>query len=98
MHARVSRIEMDPGKIDDSIKEIEEGILPTLKGTDGFKALMVGVDRSSGKVIGVAYWDSEEAMKAAEEVGDSSRKQAAEAGGATSRPEVERYEVAIEGW
>jgi heme-degrading monooxygenase HmoA len=96
MHARVSTIEMDSDRIDDAVKEIEQGIIPTLKDTDGFKGLTVGVDRDGGKVIGVAYWDSEEAMKAAETAGNSARKRAAEAGGATSPPKVERFAVAID--
>jgi heme-degrading monooxygenase HmoA len=96
MNVRVSRIQMDAAKVDDSVKVTEEEIVPTLKDTDGFKGLTVGVDRSSGKAIAVTYWDSEETMNAAEEMGNSARKQAAEAGGASGPPEVERYEVAID--
>jgi heme-degrading monooxygenase HmoA len=96
MHARVSTLQMDSARIDDATKQLEEEDLPTLKATDGFKGFTLFADRSTGKCIGATYWETEEAMKAAEEVGQSARQRAAETGGATSEPEVERFEVLLD--
>jgi heme-degrading monooxygenase HmoA len=37
------------------------------KGLDGFNGFTLIADRSSGKVIGVSFWESEEAMQASED-------------------------------
>ena len=38
MYARISTIEGDAGKIDDAVAAINEKVLPTLKGIEGFTA------------------------------------------------------------
>jgi heme-degrading monooxygenase HmoA len=96
MHARMSTIQMDPGRIDETISQFEEQDLPTLKQMDGFKGFTMHVDRSSGKVIGIAYWDSKEQMDASEEAVTSIRQRVADTGGATAAPAVERFEVALD--
>jgi heme-degrading monooxygenase HmoA len=96
MHARVTTLQMDPGKIDDAIAGLEENDIPMFKDLDGFKGFSLMVDRSSGKCIGLSYWESEDAMKASEESVKDSRARAAETGGASAEPDVERYEVAID--
>ena len=95
MHARVTTLTLDPGKVDDVIGQLEREDLDKLKATDGFRGMTLLIDRSSGKGIGTTYWDSEAAMKAAEQVGDETRRRAAETGGA-GEPQVERFEVAID--
>ena len=95
MHARVTTLTMDPAKVDEMIGQLEREDLDKLKATDGFRGMTVLVDRSSGKGIGTTYWDSEEAMKAAEQIGEETRRRAAEAG-ASGEPEVERFEVALD--
>ena len=96
MHARVSTLQLDPGKIDDAIAGLEQNDLPMFKSLDGFKGFSLMVDRSSGKVIGLSYWESEEAMKASEDAVKDARARAAETGGASAEPGVERYEFAID--
>jgi hypothetical protein len=54
------------------------------------------VNRASGEVMGTSYWDSREQMDASEEAVSDSRRRAAETGGASDEPKVERYEVALD--
>lgn len=96
MHARVSTIQMDVGKIDDAVKQLEDEDLPKIRELDGFKGFTLLVDRSSGKLIGTTYWDSEGQMAAADEAGTEARERAAKTGGATATPQVERFEVALD--
>ena len=96
MHARLTTLEMDPGKLDDAIAGLEQTDIPMFKGLDGFKGFSLMVDRSSGKAIGLSYWESEEAMSASEDAVKDARRRAADAGGASAEPQVERYEVAID--
>jgi heme-degrading monooxygenase HmoA len=95
MHARVSTLTMDSAKLDEVIRQLESEDLDKLKATDGFRGMTLVVDRSSGKGIGTTYWDSEEAMAAAEQIGEETRRRAADTGGA-GEPQVERFEVAID--
>lgn len=96
MHARVTTLDVDPGRIDDVVRQVEEQNVPGWKELDGFKGFTLLVDRSSGKVIGTSYWESREAMDASEDAVAGDRRQAAETGGASSEPDVERFEVALD--
>ena len=96
MHARVTTVEGDPGRTDEVLRQIESDVLPLLEDQAGFKGFTVHVDRSSGKVVGTSYWESEEAMQASEEAVRGPREEAAQRGGASGGPTVEQFEVAID--
>ena len=96
MHARVTTLQLQPDRIDDAVAGLEQNEVPMWKGLDGFKGFTLLVDRQSGKVVGTSYWESEEAMQASEEAVKESRSRAAETGGASSEPQVERFEVAVD--
>jgi heme-degrading monooxygenase HmoA len=96
VHARFSILQMQPDRIDQSVSQLEEEDLPTIKGIDGFRGFTMFVDRSSGKAVGISYWDSKEQMDASEEQVKGARQRAADTGGAASEPEVERFEVALD--
>lgn len=96
VHARVTTIEMDPAKLDETVARVEEEDLPTWRGLDGFKGFTLLVDRKSGKVIGTSYWATKEQMQNSEDAVSESRQRAADTGGASSPPEVERFEVALD--
>jgi heme-degrading monooxygenase HmoA len=95
MHDRTTIVDGDPGRIDDVLRQIESEVLPVLKEQDGFKGFTVHVNRSSGKVVGTSYWESQDSMQASEEAVRGPREEAAQRGGASS-PTVEHFEVAID--
>jgi heme-degrading monooxygenase HmoA len=96
MHARVTTIQMDPARIDEAASQLEEQDLPRFKELDGFRGFTMFVDRSSGKVIGISYWDSVEQMQASEDAVKDARQRASDTGGASAEPGVERFEVALD--
>ena len=96
MHARMTTIEMDPGRIDAVASELEERDLPEWEELPGFRGFILAVNRTSGKVVGTSYWDSEEEMNGAEAVVKDARRRAADTGGATAEPSVERFEIALD--
>lgn len=96
MYARVTTIQMDPGKVDEAVTRFEQEDLPTIQGLDGFRGFTLIVDRSSGKAIGTSYWDDEEKMNASEDAVKDARQRTADTGGASGEPQVERFEVAID--
>ncbi len=96
MHARVTRLDLDPGRIDDAVRQLESEEVPQFKELDGFKGFTLLGDRDSGQVIGVSFWESQEQMQSSEEAVKDSRQRAAETGGASGDPAVERYEVLLD--
>ncbi len=62
-----------------------------MEGFEGFVALG---DRQSGRVLGVAFWESEEALRATEQAVSGVRSGAAEASGGTVAS-VGEYEVLV---
>ena len=94
MHARVSTIQGAPGKVDDVARQAQEQTLPQLQKLEGFKGFVVLGDRQSGKMLGVSFWESEEALRASDEAASSVRSAAAQtADGIVAG--VEEYEVFV---
>ncbi len=94
MYARVNTIEGSPDRMDDATRHIQEQTMPQLRQMEGFEGFVALGDRQSGKVLGVAFWESEEALRATEEALSSVRSGAAEAAGGTLAS-VEQYEVLV---
>ena len=95
MHARMSIFEGPPDKLDEGVRHAREVILPQAKEMDpGFKGIIALTDRQSGKMLGITFWESEEALRASEEAANRLREGSAEAGGGTVAG-VERYEVGL---
>ena len=94
MYARMSTLEGLPDEMDEGLRQVKEHVLPLLQQQDGFKGFIALGDRQSGELIGITFWESEQAMQASEEVGERTRRDAAEATSDTIE-DVERYEVGL---
>jgi hypothetical protein len=79
---------------DEGIRQAREQVLPRAKQMDEFKGMIALGDRRSGKTLGITFWESEEAMRASEEVANQLRQESAEASG-DEIAGVERYEVGL---
>jgi heme-degrading monooxygenase HmoA len=97
MYVRISTIEGDAGKIDDAVATINEKVLPTLTGIEGFTSVNFLADKSSGKLIGIAFWESESAMAASVEAVDPIRTAVADAMGGNI-VSVESFELVAQSW
>jgi heme-degrading monooxygenase HmoA len=94
MHARVTTMEGTSERLAEGLRQIREDVLPQLQQQDGFKGFVVFDNRQSGKLIGFSLWESEQAMRASEEVADRTRTASAGVMDDTIAG-VERYEVAL---
>ena len=92
MYARVASFNMDEG-IDETIDQVRNDVETDKRppGLEDAKGMMMLVDRSSGKSIGITLFDNEEAMKRGDEA-----LNAMSPGGGGSRTGVEFYEVAVQ--
>ena len=79
MYARLSTIEGAPDKLDEATRHLQEQALPQLQKMDGFKGFVALGDRNSGKMIGLAFWEDEDALRATEHEVSGMRSGAAEA-------------------
>ena len=94
MYARVTTLEGPPDRLDDAARHVREQVVPQLQQMNGFKGFIALGDRQSGKLLGVAFWESEEVLRATEEAMTRVRSGAAEAAGGTVAG-VEQYEVHV---
>ena len=94
MHARLSYVEGAADAVEAGVASFREQVVPNVR-EHGGKAAFLLLDRDSGKAIGVTLWESEDALRASEELGNALRAQAAEEMHATAAPRVERYEVVV---
>ncbi len=94
MYVRLNTIEGSLDRMDDFTTHIQEQTLPQLRQMDGFKGFVALGDRRSGKLLGVSFWESEEALRATEQPVSSMRSEAADAAGGTLAS-VEQYEVLV---
>jgi len=92
MHARVATFNLGDD-VDQTINQVrgdvESGNRPP--GLEDAKGVMMLVDRSSGKSIGITFFDDEDALKR----GDEALNAMSPSGGG-SRTGVEFYEVAVQ--
>ena len=96
MHVRTTTLELDPARVDEVIADLEERDVPEFRKLDGFRGFLVLVDRKSGKVTGMSFWQTDDQMKNSEEAVAASRERAVKTGGAQGEPVIERLEVALD--
>ena len=97
MQARISTIEGDPSRIDDAVAVLNEKTIPTLKDVKGFTAVNFMVDRSAGKLVAVAFYADEAALKGSVEAVGPMRNEVADAMGGKVVG-VESYELVAQSW
>jgi exopolysaccharide biosynthesis protein len=92
MYARVASFNMDEG-LDQTIDQVRNDVQNDNRppGLEDAKGMMMLVDRSSGKTMGITLFDSEDAMKR----GDEALNAMSPSGGG-ARTGVEFYEVAVQ--
>jgi hypothetical protein len=91
MYARVATFNMGKG-LDETIQEIKTDVENDNRppGLEDAKGMMMLVDRSSGKAIGITLFDTEEALKRGDEA-----LNAMSPGGGGTRTGVEFYEIPV---
>lgn len=93
MHARVASFDSDPGAIDQMIdairKNLDSGSVP--EGLEDAKGVIIFADRENGKLLGITFFDSEDALKRGDEALNKMSPD-----GPTTRSAVQFYEVPIQ--
>lgn len=87
MYARATTLRASPEHVEEAISHYQDGI-PSFSEIAGNRGAFLLVDRSAGKAISVTLWESEEAMRRADEL----RQQPAQE---SSGESVDEYEVVV---
>jgi hypothetical protein len=91
VYARVATFESDPASVDQAIEMVRNEVAgDTPAGLEGAKMLML-IDRSSGKGLGITLFESEDAMRRGDEA-----LNAMSPGGTERRTSVEFFEVPVQ--
>ena len=97
MYARMSRFAgLPPERIDQTIRDFEEGQLKQLEQQPGYKGVMIGIDRSEGKSVAITFWESAENLRASDKLADQARQQALDAVKPSREPIIDRYEIVVQ--
>ena len=92
----VTRISMDPAKVDEHLGHFEREILPQIKATPGFRTLRTMIDPGTGNGIVGSVWDDEQSMQAAADAAMARRPDATARGvnfGETSFREILLFDM-----
>jgi hypothetical protein len=92
MYLRVTAFKSDPAKLDQGVAFLRDKIIPAMKQAPGFLGATAIIDRKEGTGAASTLWESLEAMNQAEQLGQQSRTQSAEATG-MEVVDVDRFEV-----
>ena len=95
MFGRMTTIEGSPETVEPAVAMLRDEVAPGVRQMDGFKGMIALADRSTGKMMAVTLWETEDAMKASEEGANRLRASTSDATSARIAS-VERLEVVFD--
>jgi heme-degrading monooxygenase HmoA len=96
MYARVTIVQVLPGKVDKAIAIYRDSVTPAAQKQKGFRGTLLMTDRKTGKGISVTLWKKKADMTAGESSGFY-QKQVAKFKDVFGAPPVrEQYEVTVQ--
>lgn len=95
MYARVSTLTAAPGPVDRARQALETETIPGMASQPGYVGLIALADPATGKTIVASLWESEDAMRASDELANRLRASGAARAGATAPPTVDRMQVVL---
>jgi heme-degrading monooxygenase HmoA len=98
MHARLSRFAgLPPARVDETLQGFRDVELPVIQRCDGFRGVVVMVNRATGQAASITYWETETDMRESEHVAGQAVQAAVTRSGPSREPVVDRYEVVLQG-
>jgi heme-degrading monooxygenase HmoA len=87
---------VSPERIDEVVGVIRDDQIRLFHELPGYRGFTGLADRTSGSVIGISFWETEDDLRAAEEQGREARRRVMESGAGQGEPVVERWEVVFD--
>lgn len=95
MFARVTMVQVDLNKFDETIGIFRDSVIPAAKSQTGYQGSSLLTDRKTGKGISITLWNSEEDANANEQSGYYQEQLGKFKGFFTAPPVREGYDVSI---
>lgn len=95
MNARVTVVQILPGKLDDAIVRYRDSVVPAARQQKGYKGVYLLTDRNTGKGISITLWETETDMVAGESSGYFQQQLAKFKDVFGAPPAREDYEVSV---
>jgi len=96
MFARLTIVQVNMDKLDETVKIFEESVIPAAKSQKGYRGAYLLTDPKTGKGISISLWDSEEDAIANEQSAYYQEQVAKFKDFFTAPPVREGYEVSIQ--
>ncbi len=96
MFARLTKVQVNVDRLDETIKLFEESVIPAAKSQKGYRGAYLLTDRKTGKGVAIALWDSEEDAIANEQSGYYQEQVDKFKDFFTAPPVREGYEVSLQ--
>ncbi len=96
MFARVTMVQVDLNKFDETIGIFRDSVIPAAKSQKGYQSAYLLTDRKTGKGISITLWGSEEDANANEQSGYYQEQLGKFKDSFTAPPVREGYEVSIQ--
>jgi heme-degrading monooxygenase HmoA len=97
MFARLTIVQVEVDKLDETTKLYEKSVVPAAKSQKGYHGTYLLTNRNTGKGVSISLWDSEEDAIANEQSGYYQEQLGKFKDFFTAPPIQEGYEVAVEG-
>ena len=97
-HLRLSRMaDLAPAALEAMIGAFEgSDYIDQLASLPGFSGYLLAADHEHGKLTAMSLWESQDAMRASDQVADEARELRLAAAGTAHDPIVDRYQVMLE--
>ncbi len=95
MYARVFKVKVDTGRIDDGVEIYEDGYVPAANQQEGFLGAMLLGNRETGRGMAISMWQSEQAARATEQSGFVQQVLGRFTEILTEAPEMEGFEIMV---
>lgn len=96
MHARSGRLKVSPEHVDEAVKAFESDQLPKYQDMSGYKGFTLLADRGSGEILGVSFWETEDDLRASDQLGAEARAQLRETGVGSEDAVRQVWEVVVD--
>jgi heme-degrading monooxygenase HmoA len=97
MYARVTTVQIQPGKMEETIRIYRDSVVPAAKQQQGYKGVLMLADPNTGKGVSITLWETEAEMRAGEASSFYQEQLAKFASVFAAPPTRENYEVSVQG-
>jgi heme-degrading monooxygenase HmoA len=96
VHARSGALQLSTDRIDDALEAFRTEHLPRYRQQSGYKGFTLMVNRRTGQMLGVSFWESESDLHGTDELGNEARQDLQARGGGEGAIERADWEVVVD--